>query len=152
MKNITNAIFPMKSIYIHLVLWALPLSIFAQNNPSTNVLIDERLYAVFEKDYIETVQKEDPFFILRWNFYLDNAFFISDNDLSKRGIEKEYPSVTIPDLTKINILKIERDQDLKHDFYTETIFKIEGTNKYLVYYPGRDFVEKFNTHLKEIKK
>jgi hypothetical protein len=152
MKIITNAFLPMKRVYLFTILWALPLSIFCQATPQNTIQIDERLYAVHDKDYLETVKKEDPFFIHRWNFYLDNAFFIADNDLSKKGNTKGYPSVIIPDLKNINIMKIEREQDLRHDFYTETIFKIEGTDKYLVYYPGRDFVEKLNEHLKQVKK
>jgi hypothetical protein len=152
MKIITNAILPMKSVYLLAILWVLPLSIFSQSTPQNALQIDARLYEIHDKEYLEAVKKEDPFFIHRWNFYLDNAFFIADNDLSKKGNTKDYPSVTIPDLKNINIMKIEREQDLKHDFYTETIFKIEGTDKYLVYYPGRDFVEKLNEYLKQVKK
>jgi hypothetical protein len=143
----------MKSFLFPLLLGVLlPLGIVAQTQPTNKPLqIDERLYAVYEKDYLETVKKEEPFFIHRWNFYLDNAFFISDNPLSKNGSDEGFPSVIIPDLTNINILKIESEQNLKHDFNTETIFKIKDSGKYLVYYAGRQFVEKLNEYLKSVK-
>ncbi len=141
----------MKS-HIFLLLLLVPLSTFSQSPVLTNSLqIDGRLNDVFEKDYIEKVQKEEPFLIERWNFYLNNAFFISDNALRKNEVAAEYPSVQIPNLGSINILKLEKEQNLKHDFYTETIYKIAGTDKYLVYYAGKDFVEKFNTHMKMIR-
>ena len=140
----------MKS-HIFLLLLLVPLSTFSQSPVLTNSLqIDGRLNDVFEKDYIEKVQKEEPFLIERWNFYLNNAFFISDNALRKNEVAAEYPSVQIPNLGSINILKLEKEQNLKHDFYTETIYKIAGTDKYLVYYAGKDFVEKFNAHMKMI--
>ncbi len=141
----------MKS-HIFLLLLLVPLSTFSQSPVLTNSLqIDGRLNDVFEKDYIEKVQKEEPFLIERWNFYLNNAFFISDNALRKNEVAAEYPSVQIPNLGSINILKLEKEQNLKHDFYTETIYKIAGTDKYLVYYAGKDFVEKFNAHMKMIR-
>ncbi len=144
----------MRSIlYPLLLVVLLPISTVAQTQPSPNpIQIDTRLYEVFEKDYLETVKKDDPFFIHRWNFYLDNAFFISDNPLSKDGSDEGYPSVSVADLTKINILKIENEQHLKHDFNTDTVYKIKGTDKYLVYIAGRHFVEKLNDYLKLVSK
>ena len=141
----------MRSYFFPLLLVVLPLSIFSQSQQQTDKLhIDSRLYAVYEKDYLEKVLIEDPFLIHRWNFYLDNAFFISDNPLSKDSDVKSYPSVSVDNLEQINILKLESEQNLKHDFYLETIYKIKNTNKYLVYLPGKDFVEKLNAHLKRL--
>ena len=143
---------PMRSYYSFLLL-LIPFSIFSQSpqQPTTSKQLDDRLYEVFEKSYLEKVNKDEPFLIQRWTFYLDNAFFISDNSLSKQGNDEDYPSVSIPNLEHLNILKLEAEQDLKHDFYTETIYKIKGTQKYLVYYSGKDFVEKLNAHIKTQK-
>ena len=139
----------MRSYFFPLLL-ALPLSIFSQSLLQTDKLqIDPRLYAVFEKNYLEKVAVEDAFFIHRWNFYLDHAFFISDNPLSKDGDGANYPSVSVDNLDQINILKLENEQNLKHDFYLETIYKIKNTNKYLVYLAGKDFVDKLNEYLKK---
>lgn len=131
----------------------LPLSILLSQPQSTgSKTIDKRLQEVFEKDYLDLVRREDPILFERWHFYLDHAFFISDSPLAKSGKEETYPSVLIDDLSSINILKVEKEQNLKHDFYIETIYRIEGTSQFLVYLSGRDFIEKFNAHWKEIKK
>jgi hypothetical protein len=131
----------------------LPLSILlSQPQLTSSKTIDKRLVEVFEKDYLDLVRREDPILFERWHFYLDHAFFISDSPLVKEGNNETYPSVSVSDLKNINILKLEKEQDLKHDFYTETIYKIEGTTQFLVYLSGRDFIEKFNAHWKEIKK
>jgi hypothetical protein len=144
----------MRSIIFPLLLAIfLPFCLVAQAQPAApSVKIDPRLYDVYEKDELESIQKDEPFFIKRWNFYLDNAFFISDSPLSKDGSDEGYPSVNIPDLANINILKLEKEQNLKHDFMTETIYKITGTKKYLAYYAGRHFVEKFKEHLSLVKR
>jgi hypothetical protein len=144
---------PMRSIIFPLLLAAfLPISLVAQKQPiPSTVKIDARLYDVFQKEELDGMTKDDVFFIYRWNFYLDNAYFISDTPLSKDGRDEGYPSVNIADLTKINILKLESEQNLKHDFNYATIYKITGTGKYLVYYAGRHFVEKFNDYLNSVK-
>jgi hypothetical protein len=131
----------------------LPLSILL-SQPQLKDLktMDKRLLEVFDKEYLDLVRREDPILFERWHFYLDHAFFISDSPHTKEGNKEVYPSVLIDDLSSINILKLEKEQDLKHDFYTETIYKIEGTTQFLVYLAGKDFVEKFNAHWKGIKK
>jgi hypothetical protein len=130
----------------------LPLSILlSQPQLTDSKTFDKRLEEVFEKEYLDLVRHEDPILFERWHFYLNNAFFISDSSLSKDDKQVIYPTVLISDLVNINILKLEKEQDLKHDFYTETIYKIEGTSQFLVYLAGRDFIEKFNAHLKKIK-
>jgi hypothetical protein len=125
----------------------LPLSILLSQPQLTDPkIIDKRLPEVFEQEYLDLVRREDPIIFERWHFYLDNAFIISDSPLSKDGTSEAYPSVLIADLSNINILKLEKEQDLKHDFYTETIYKIEGTSQFLVYLSGKAFLEKFNAH------
>jgi hypothetical protein len=131
----------------------LPLSILlSQPQLTDSKTIDKRLEEVFEKDYLDLVRRDDPILFERWHFYLDHAYFISDSPHEKEGNNESYPSVLIDNLSSINILKLEKEQDLKHDYYTETIYKIEGTTQFLVYLSGRDFIEKFNAHWKEIKK
>jgi hypothetical protein len=130
----------------------LPLSILlSQSHVTGSKIIDKRLPEVFEQNFLDLVRREDPILFERWHFYLDHAFFISDNALAKEGKEETYPSVLIDNLSSINILKLEKEQNLKHDFYTETIYKIEGTSQFLVYLSGKDFIEKFNAHWKMMK-
>jgi hypothetical protein len=130
-----------------------PLFLVAQQTKiTTNAPIDTRLYAAFGNAYIDKVAAEDPFTVKRWTYYLDNAFFISDTPLSKDGSEPtDLPTVRIVDLQRINILQLEKEQpQLKRDFYEEAIYKIEGTNKYLVYYAGQDFIEKLKAHFSKL--
>ena len=146
-----TSFFPMKSIIYSLLILMLPIRIVAQAQPTTNpIQIDARLFEVYDKDYLETVKKEDPDLLQRWHFYLDNAFVIADNSLSKtHDGDKPYPSVSIPDLTHINILKLEQEQHIKNAYYTEVIYKIQGTDKYLVYIAGRHFMEKLNEYFRK---
>ncbi len=125
----------------------LPFIVFSQQNSPASKSIDPRLYAAYEKAYVDDVAQNDAFLLKRWTFYLDHAYFISETSLSKSETAESYPSVKIADLQHINILKLEQEQSLKRDYYTETIYKIEGTAKYLVYYSGRAFIEKLNDYL-----
>ena len=135
----------------------LPLVLFAQQitPPSSEQQpIDARLYAAFGAQYVADIAADaDQFWLHRWTFYLDNAYFISETALSKDSEDgATYPSVHIEDLAKINIIKLEIEQpQLKRDFNVEKIYRIEGTSKFLVYYSGQQFIDKFNAYLNELK-
>ena len=139
----------MKRLLTFIITLFLPFLAFSQQNISVSKSIDRRLYAAYDKAYVDDVAKNDAFLLKRWTFYLDNAFFISESSLSKSAEEDNYPSVKIEDLQHINILKLEQEQPLKRDYFAEAIYKITGTNKYLVYYSGRDFIQKLNDYLSE---
>ena len=128
-----------------------PFLLFSQQKTVFNpAAIDQRLYAVFGKEYIEESLRSDVFSLQRWTFYLDNAYFISDSPQTKDGSEGNFPTVKIADLTHINILQLEKEQNLKRDYYTESIYRIEGTTKYLVYHSGQRFIEAFNAFRREL--
>jgi hypothetical protein len=130
---------------------AVPFFVFSQQNTVFNTnAIDPRLYAVFGKAYIEESLRSDVFSLQRWTFYLDNAYIIANEPPTKDGSEGDFPTVRIPDLAHINILQLEKEQDLKRDFYVEAIYRIAGTNKYLVYHSGRNFIEAFNAFRREL--
>ena len=133
------------------LLVVVPFLLFSQQKTIFNpAAIDQRLYAVFGKEYIEESLRSDVFSLQRWTFYLDNAFIISDNPQTKDGSEGDFPSVKITDLAHINILQLEKEQNLKRDYYTESIYRIEGTTKYLVYHSGQRFIEAFNAFRREL--
>ena len=48
----------------------------------------------------------------------------------------------------VNILLLEKQQGLKHDFEHPTVYRILNTNKLLVYKPGKEFNELLKAHLK----
>jgi hypothetical protein len=132
----------MKNLFIFAFLF-ISFTTFAQRDTSTPSLpnIDERLYQVFEKDYLTRLQRQNPFLINRWNFYLDNAWYLTELPNKK---EANYPEVHIDDLENINILLLEKEQNLRKEWEKQSIYKIKGTKKALVYFPGKVFTEKLN--------
>lgn len=88
----------MKSLIVLLLLC--PIFTLAQNEASKEI-IDNRLYEVFEEDYLVQLQKQNPFLIQRWTYYLDHAFYIVEDP---KLLEYEYPSVKIEDLSLVDAL------------------------------------------------
>jgi hypothetical protein len=140
----------MRRIFTSLLV-VVPFFLFSQKNTVFNTAaIDQRLYAVFGTEYIDESLRSDVFSLQRWTFYLDNAYIIVSEPPTKDGSAGDFPTVRIPDLAHINILQLEKEQDLKRDYYTESIYRIEGTTKYLVYHSGRNFIEAFNAFRDEL--
>ncbi len=119
-------------------------SVRAQN--TSNVQIDARLSSVFDNNYIQSI-RTDTFWIKKWRFYLDNAFFISEASVDKSGNENIEGIIEVPDINNINILALEKTYALKRDYYTCKAYKIKNTSQYLVYLPTRDYIEKLNNYL-----
>lgn len=109
------------------------------------VRIDERLLAVYDAAYLERLQDEHPFLLQRLNFYLDNAWYLSDYPVEKG--ELNFPVVQIDDPSSINILLLEKEQGLHKDFEKETAYSINGTRKVLIFRSGREFTRMLNEHL-----
>ena len=107
---------------------------------------DPRLYAAFDSAYIESLRRDNPTLLLRWNFYLDNAFIISDFPPQKGDIA-QYPAVQIPDISNMNILVLEKNQRLTRDWQKPVFYRIDGTQQVLMYYPGKEFNRKFREWL-----
>ena len=66
----------MKKVFFIGFLLALPLFTFAQKESATPT-IDERLYAVFEGDFLERLQSQSPSQLQYYNFFLDNIYEIT---------------------------------------------------------------------------
>lgn len=140
----------MTKIQIHIMgkiytFFLLFIATFAFSQQAENISIDDRLYQVFDRNYLENLKTTNPFLIQRWNYYLDNAWSIKDLPEEKQSSVNQ--TVTIPNLETINILLLEKQFDLKPDWQKFNFYKIEGTNKMLVYLPGKDFVNRLNEHL-----
>ena len=122
-------------------------SLFTVAQDATKTVVpDERLYEVYERDYVDGLVSENPFLVKRWNFYLDNAFYITDEVVEKNT---GFPSVTLSDIKNINILLLEKEQKLERDWDKQMVYKIRDTNKILVYYSGKNFTESFKKYLAE---
>lgn len=84
--------------------------VFGQNTPS-DISIDDRLFEVFDKDYLEALKSGNPVIVQRWNFYLDNAWYITGFPEGKE--ESNYPLISIANLAKVNIFLLEKQYGLK---------------------------------------
>ncbi len=111
---------------------------------SSEVKIDERLLEVFDQAYLNNLQTTNPFLIQRWNYYLDNAYYIAED---VKTTQHPYLDVVINDVKQFNIFLLEREQGIKRAYQQEVAYRINGTNKVLVYYAAKDFTAKLNKHL-----
>lgn len=109
------------------------------------VRIDERLFAVYDAAYLERLQTENPFLLQRLNFFLDNAWYLSDYPADKGAVN--FPTVQVDDPSSFNILLLEKEQNLRRDFEKETVYSINGTRKVLIFRSGREFTHMLNEHL-----
>ena len=105
---------------------------------------DQRLFQLYESQYLSQLKQENPTLLERWNFYLDHAWYISE--LPSEKVTKKLPTVVIADLNNVNILLLEKEQNLHRDWDRQMIYRIRDTNKYLIYHSGKRFVELFNQH------
>ncbi len=122
------------------------LTFFAQAQKTATPAADERLIEAYGPEYINTLQTENPFLIKRWNFYLDNAFIITEANPDKKIAKK---SISIADLDKINILKLEKEQKMTRSWDLPIAYQIENTNKLLIYHSGKEFNKKLKAYLKQ---
>ena len=135
----------MKNNYILTFLFLLSLTTFVHAQHHTNLPIDSRLFDAFDGEYLENLRTGNPFLLQRWNFYLDNSWYLTT--LPPEKAEADYPSIRIGDLDNINIFLVERKFQLQRDWNKQVIYKIENSDKALVFIPGKEFTRKLNEHL-----
>lgn len=128
------------------VFWLLAVWPASAQSPALPVEIDARLFEVFDADYLARLRDEQPALLLRWNFYLDNAFTISDLPAEK-GDAGAWPVVRVTDPARINILLLEKEQGLRRDWDKPVYYRIAGSQKVLMYWPGREFNRRFQQWL-----
>jgi hypothetical protein len=124
---------------------AMPIYAFSQNTtiPTTP---DARISEVFTKEEVDFWQSNNTFLIQRYNYYLDNAWSIIEVDEAKLSAGN-YPEVSISDLSKVNILLVEKENKVNRNFDRPTIYRIKGQNKLLVYLSEKEFSQKLNKAL-----
>ncbi len=118
-----------------------------QNQSHTDLPIDSRLYSVFEGSYLERLRTENPFLIQRWNFYLDHSWYLTP--LPPEKTSEAYPLIRVADLENVNIFLLEKKLRLTRDWNQHKVYRIENTDKALVFYSGKEFTRKLNEHLKQ---
>lgn len=124
------------------LLFFIPILTFAQNETTPN--IDKRLYEVFEVDYLERLQKENPTLIHYYNFFLDHSYNIIELEDGKKKNMKE---VVISDINNFNILAILNEQNLTRSQNLRMFYKVKDSDKVLELLSGETFIEKFNQQL-----
>ena len=117
----------------------LALTVSAQSPIPTQP--DERLYEVFEADYLQRIADNFPQQIQRMNYYLDHAWYISDFVEGKHRLDGE---IDVEDVSNINIYELEKTtSSLKRSVERRMIYRIKGTNKLLIYYHTGEFLRRF---------
>lgn len=106
---------------------------------------DNRLSKVFSQEYLFKLTVDRPQLIRKWNFYLDNSFFVSDFPKGKKE-ENALESIEVKDLKNINIKLLEKNLGIGPDYEVQRIYKIKNTNKILVYRSGKEFYKLYNEH------
>ncbi|MFQ5446643.1 MAG: hypothetical protein ACE5FF_06895 [Saprospiraceae bacterium] len=119
--------------------------VHAQRQAHTNPPIDSRLYEVYDGGFLDHLKSDNPFLLQRLNFYLDHAWYLTDLPAEKDSAG--YRTITVADLENINILKIEKEQHLAHNWERQTVYKIANTSQALVFYSGKEFTRQLNEHL-----
>jgi hypothetical protein len=125
------------------LLGILPMLMSAQNQP-IKTSIDPRIYAVYGHEYVNRIAHTNPFLIQYWTFYLDHAFAVMDIPVEKEDDKSMHPVIKVSNLEQINILQLEKDLQIKPNWDRLSIYRIQNTEKLLVYYPVDNFVRELN--------
>lgn len=132
----------MKFPVLLLLLFLIPLSTEAQHSSPLTSGIDARLYQVYDKEYLETLLRDQSQMLYRLNFYLDHSWFLSEYPPEKGN--PVYPTVQISDTEHFNILLLEKEQGIHAKWDGLQVYRINGGNRLLVLYSGKEFVKKWN--------
>lgn len=117
------------------------MKVFSQNEKrGIPAIADRRLTEVFEKDYIQKLETENPQIVQYYNYFLDNSYYIDPFPLGK---DFEYSTVEIGDIRNINPLKL----NLKRSKDKRTYYRIGTSDKLLVFYSEDEFAKKLNAQL-----
>jgi hypothetical protein len=124
---------------------AISTFVHAQQQAHTGPPIDNRLYEVFDGNFLEHLKSDNPFSLQRLNFYLDHAWYLTE--LPGAKVAAGYRVISLAGLENINILKLEKEQHLLRDWNRQMVYKIENTSQALVFHSGKEFTRRLNEHL-----
>lgn len=137
----------MKSIgIIFCALWLFVGSLSAQN---AVLQTDNRLYAAFEKAHLELLKEKNPLQLLRYNYYLDHAWFLVAIPEGKSAGAEQFPVIRLADPQNANIFLAQEALGLKRHFDRPSYYRVEGTNQILVMRSEQEFVRMFNQERKK---
>lgn len=116
--------------------------LLAQNAAPLSTDIDDRLLVKYDHDYLQQLQENHPVLLQRLNYYLDHAWYIMD--YPKEKATTDLPSITIENIEEINILQLEKEQQLQRDPQKQMVYKIAKTDQVLVYHSAKKFNQNFD--------
>jgi hypothetical protein len=131
-------------ILLFISLWMTGLPVAQQNLP---IEPDQRLYDVFEEEYIEQTLKNNANLLLYYNFFLTDSWFLMEIPDEKPEVLEEMDRLDItedPGAANFNPLKY----DIKHDFKNRTVLRWGRTCTAIVFYSGEEFTKKYNEERK----
>ena len=134
-----------KFILMFFILLLVIVSVKAQTVKERNVAPDKRISEAFGEKFVLELKSDNQEMIMYYNFYLDNAYYITELPVDKYEFINSLVSLNInPFSTKneINILML----DMKLNFEKETYYRIGNSQKVMVFYSGKDLTEKYNEY------
>lgn len=124
---------------------------------------DSRLYECFDSAFVKNTLLSSPVTILYYNYYLNNSYYIANNDVKKpttealdiykvkKSIKGKTEKVEIFnndlsdfDTKNLNVLMC----DFKIDFNNYITYKLGKTGKLLIFFPKSVFLQMFTEYKK----
>lgn len=122
---------------------------FSLNAQTSNILEtispDARIYEAFDNEFVNELKSDNPTLILYYNYYLDNAYYISELPADKNEFLSSLTSLDLDEnikLSEINILKLKLDLN----FEQQTYYRIGKSDRVLIFYSGVELNNKFNDY------
>jgi len=118
---------------------------------STPITPDKRVVDFLGNEKLEIIQKNNPDLIIYYNFFLDNAYIISEVPNDKHN-DNNFQELTLPlkggkvDKKKLNILKL----NIQRKFDESVYFKVKNSNEIIVFISEQEFIKKYNKHREEL--
>ena len=101
---------------------------------------DKRLLAKYSTDQIADFQKNNADVLNYYSFYLDNSYILVDSEKTGKELISSEGELKIRDLSNFNILAYK----LTMDRNSRKIYKIKGSNTYLILLANSEFTDLYN--------
>ena len=112
--------------------------------------IDPRLYAKYDKEYLEKISVENPKLLEKMNFYLQKSWTITDmpdkpiHYEELRRLSDNSTNITLDEIKNFNPYLY----NCKNELYSSTYYKIGNTGKLLIMRPLMDLDRMYKNYLK----
>jgi len=151
---------------LFIFLFIFPLAFITEtaiSQNTVNISPEPRLYECFDSAYVQRTLDRNPETIIYYNFYLDNSYYLSENNPEKPTIEAidifkvkkiNYKNSGIPEFFNENLTTFDTKKfnPLKYEFAIDfnkyITYKLGNTGKLLVFYPKSVFIQMYNIYKK----